>query len=1287
MSLVIILFLWSVAICQGVDKIGEDAGVRQPTPRGSLIQTNVVTLRANGIDSANSALYLANITAVDGTLKFATVQFHPPARKFQCLDKGVVPSDGEFVELPIYTVISTFTINDTQNAADDADISPMGRQLFGFGGDGFNYFKDWGCNLVNNLPAAAGVASFVVGGPAIGVLGAVAGAGIESVVHGEGACGGSSGGVTMQDLQNSFLQLDTVLNAQNVVMQTTISALHQVQGTVELLSAEDKVLQNWVNVTQKRQDVQDLQMTQLGTAFDVFGRRVSRSIGTLNATLTQTNLDLLAVGNGLTRFEGQVAAQFVEEVKKIANITNFFNQRFQDVSTEFNRMHEQSSQHNAMIAEQFDLLSIMISNLRSQEPQRQRLAAKQWLAYRDMKTRGLNLFSSDLGRAAAADPFNLSPDLATRVMAILAYQRMYVRSGNVKVAAVTTLIMKCSTVFLTLNSQPISSFMALIKNLGGHPDCSTTNQNIICRCWIQVEESICDIKGGTTPTAPALAYWQTSTPVLETTNTCTSSPTDGTFAGRIIKNVTQFFDFQELLCAQGAYSSYSFYKVWSNVRQGYFQVPYSTSVCDRNNIATFMYPDATDLNSFNVIFVTSVYLIDSFEFRMQNITAWSSEIWGEVANDITILPDTPFRRTKEGQMGPVLKGAFMAFPPVDFTVDQYGGMLKVCEWDFIETVAKVDVTINGVTTSYDSVVTNDFVDDLLPKTGDLFIGNPLSSLQGASAIIDVLPAELTWTKNWAANCGKITYNLVPTAAGFSNANWTSFMKAPAYDAACGANVASESIQMIDSILHKCITRNTANTGKWCDILARFDVSVNVGTGIITFQSRGDDVQIVEVTFPAGTIEGLVGSVCPGISKGKNSTLSDLLYLNNPLSIPNKVKVIQTGGCPRVYGPFDIRPFQTENVTIPYCATPIVGQPETLTVYYQPGAGLDFIACNGTVDATVSTQPRSVAFPGSQIYIDERDATINDGTMIALGAVLKQNFIGAIDNKVVQFEIYNALGLADDDFKREIADDIAQMNQTHTSIVNNMAQQAANMQDNLTAPIDQYEQQAVVDQAQIAQYAQEQTDALNQIAALNGNISQSNIEARKRLDKADQALSDLFKNMSVWNNFVNHLTDGENGLDSDGLGDAFSLLFSWINPAMWGALIFGLIGGLLGKILGYLISFAVLIFIYVPLIDWWFPGSMNCMRACSCCRKSYDTSIKPQSGAPPTPQPPSTAPQAFAGHPFSVDKIPTADSWSEEIPLVLSKQQQHRKREPSPLFSSSSSSYNDDSIMNLRNDTF
>jgi len=410
---------------------------------------------------------------------------------------------------------------------------------------------------------------------------------------------------------------------------------------------------------------------------------------------------------------------------------------------------------------------------------------------------------------------------------------------------------------------------------------------------------------------------------------------------------------------------------------------------------------------FGTAYVVADMAVDAFVFVSTGMSTVSSQILGQPADNLTYV-NTPFIRNGDTVTG-TSETAYMAF----FDTKNWLGVYR---YDFVSLTQEVDVYMNGVLQNSSVTSEVEIATGEIPfPDGKYFIGDPNTIFR--TAIWGVPFTQSEPAPNAPARCGGPLYTMCTTTTSPPNypidCNITTWVQANAvpYDHRCGGSNLAGYVCPLQTIPggSKICDRTQCQPSASpviCDVLDVWDVFIE--PTVVQFTAKPDmyTQTITGIVTPQGPLVAGQGSACPNVLPSISDNDEIILSLTNSLAINNKIRVMQTGKCPKITD-IELSPREVRGFTVPECPG---SNNEAVTFFFNPGLGY-FVSCNQSFPVNIDgSNPTLYQASGTLGFTEQRTTQAQSTTLLTTQNV--QSMINELmhENMVAQTAVFVAAGI-------------------------------------------------------------------------------------------------------------------------------------------------------------------------------------------------------------------------------------------------------------------------------------
>lgn len=920
-----------------------------------------------------------------------------------------------------------------------------------------------------------------------------------------------------------------------------------------LVSADEQILKyqtanTWVtgNLT-KLYTGQQIQINQLIN-------ETSAGLNYIQSELVSTNANTQLLADTISSLAQATVSTFNTTLAQFAQTTAYQGSWIANLSSQVTTLQRDSMSKDMTTQQTF---SVLAASLTASITQSQFLTPLVQLFSQNRQTvaklnegGGVNfqLFLTNLGSQGVLDPYHITnPDLVKLV--IDAPQLAYIYTVGVPpsakaVAATTQIELNCGGLWLSLNDAPMQSWSQLLNSLGipGQDGCTVDTDPItgqgtnFCNCWMRITEQGCNMRGGgstTAPTAEALAAWNAwDNPGFPANiSTFCSGPIFFPTQELIIRNSSDFAQWQQSLCLRGVNPVIPGYKVFSPLFRSRYLSPYSTLGCS-GDLLGIMNPVVDAGTNFNVMYSVMRFLVSAFTMSGTSVQLIRGQILGTPPLNTTI--DTEyFQQLSAGPMG-----VCNTMYAMSYDMDNW---LRVRRWVLAPFTATVKVYIDGelFSTSNDWTLDNPNADKKIPNGA--YVGMDDHTFN--DYVYDIAYSSVTPDPNALANQGDPTYYCIrseseahpvfPTTYNLDI--WRSYYVFP-FDHRAGStawSIFKVGLTCDHSVTPpRCVcngNRGTGADGTICDALDWYTFDTTLSTDYILAYSTTNYLRGT-LTLPQGQLVALSGSACATVTRSTaigNDYSIQTLNLYNGLSTVNTIEVQRDGKCGGV-DRLTLQPLENYPYPVIYCAQQ-PGVPVNLTFYNFAG-GVRTL-CNTTYQVLITPTNPTVSINGTGatfVATEKRLLVANDQALINAQQVSVQSALTMISlvQAVIQVMANNYMAPAQTgDPLGAFAVVFTQINTTQTLIANTLTA-SQNYTFSYPQSLLNYSaiNQGLLDQIAVANQA-----AQNASSALAAIIQKSQVNLAKLIEQNGNviALMNASTTTLTWlNGVVNDIIEEE-----------------------------------------------------------------------------------------------------------------------------------------------------------------
>ena len=682
--------------------------------------------------------------------------------------------------------------------------------------------------------------------------------------------------------------------------------INTVNNTVQLLQDQLNSATDNFNSVKKALDASYQQAQVDVYTQQLFRDAASKDIRNLYDIANQQQTDNTAnfvYLNGIITGDAQLSMQYAYNIT-----TNLFNQFSTYYNNEVAQRANIYSQLRSLIS------SIQAQNtltyvLYTQSNKKNAMNPAVQKILLDLPSRNEVEFLDDHGKAPANDPLNLPSDEFT---IIDTYDGLGIRNRDgVPYGVQTTMTLKCSSNFLSDTSPFKSSFLDVMSSFGP-TNCSTTQQGLnYCQCWMDITQELCAMNTTIPPQwdgdyfANGLTYINATgtkvslclnggDPTPYTPNTCDAAGGNCGYNGVSITNMNAFVQMvATVFCNYTAWNGQGF-KIFSErlpARAPTFpgNIAFTTDVCNAAQDIIQITNGVGPAGS-NVLSVLAQLIGISWQTFLSGAAVGTTlqqtieAVKGYLPNYMTQIL-TPQVRTAIGSTYDCLQLSFMSYDP---------NLIPFYEITPLDTTTLLEVTVDGVATNYTGFAVTNAFEFLLPQVA-IFAGDPFSSTiqYNTPDIISLHPIPQRREFDYAYAVVNSTDPAI-AASQFGFRNWVANNGA-LFNHPAGSVMAGYCSQTLVGGL--CQGYSNCE-GNWCVRREHFAISGDPVEGLLFFNDNDNSVSIqATIQVPNGPPVALLGSNCPIVTSTVSNSDEVRVYLYNQLNLPNKIQVVQIGGCP------------------------------------------------------------------------------------------------------------------------------------------------------------------------------------------------------------------------------------------------------------------------------------------------------------------------------------------------------------------------------------------------------
>lgn len=724
----------------------------------------------------------------------------------------------------------------------------------------------------------------------VALVGGIIGGYLYCTIQG---CGGG-GGADQKELDNLNTQVGTLQTTTNNLVTATNAMAGQITTLFTAQSTFATTVSGALDTTTQLFNQQlalanaSLAMQQNTTDYLTYlNGGLTQDLGNLHTQLSGTQDQLLAL-------ESSVSSGFNVTAGNLANVVRDLNLLSINLTTQINtssttctnrlgylraRLEQLTGATQAQIAQLNDL----VRNTQA----RRNLASFIQANLQGIIDGGYTPFLANLGSPPSPDTSEFVWKINIEVSRVL-----YIRNNAGLSAQMLDVNWYCNTGQLIAFGSTVSSFLDVMSHFGP----STCNATLAgnCTCWAVSQRYSCP----TTTAAYNHTDWFLQSD-LRASNICT---------GAVVTNPVQVHVTLDSLlavfsavCNDGTWNNANL-RVLSGMMGRSASVPYNPLVC------TMVFDTLADVTNtgLNFMYAVMFYLQLSFSKVYVGSDIYAKYLYGTVPDSVTTIED-PLATIN----GSEVKCFYSTFMSYNTGVQP---MLPVYRLDFVSSTMTVSMTINNVSVSDVSQVTQSVPDSIvLPPTGSFVAGEPADPSTSFNIPFNLMSASPSAKER----CGSPTYPMVDDPANFTVTKWGIENRA-VFDHFCGTNVASYYKRTLNG---QGLCTGTALIGEGSLCTIRQDFVISSVAGGVEFQPRvgTSSSGIVDVILPDGNVTSIIFSSCPSVSLSQTAPNVATLTLGNPQPTTDiTVAIVLTGDCAATTPSFTIPANQQKDFLIPLC---------------------------------------------------------------------------------------------------------------------------------------------------------------------------------------------------------------------------------------------------------------------------------------------------------------------------------------------------------------------------------